>query len=65
MYSADFLIANWSLTPLARNYDIFERDGEVVGRQFRTDTGPIDILGQRRDKSDFLVVELKRDRASD
>ena len=61
----DFLIANWSLTPLARNYDIFEKDGEVVGRQFRTDTGPIDILGQRRDKSDFLVVELKRDRASD
>ena len=24
-----------------------------------------DILGQKKDKSDFLVVELKRDRASD
>ncbi len=34
-------------------------------QQYRTSTGPIDILGQRKDKSDYLVVELKRDRASD
>ena len=37
----------------------------MVGRQFRTDTGPIDILGQHKVSSDFLVIELKRDRASD
>ena len=37
----------------------------MVGQQFRTETGPIDILGLKKDRSDFLVVELKRDRASD
>ena len=61
----DFLVSNWSRTPLAREFEIYQKDGDVVGQQFRTNTGPIDILGQRKDKSDFLVVELKRDRASD
>ena len=61
----DFLVSNWTRTPLAREYEIYQKDGDVVGQQFRTNTGPIDILGQRKDKSDFLVVELKRDRASD
>ena len=61
----DFLVSNWTRTPLARDYEIYQKDGDVVGQQFRTNTGPIDILGQRKDKSDFLVVELKRDRASD
>ena len=31
----------------------------------KTGTGPIDILGLNKDKSDFLLLELKRDRASD
>ena len=61
----DFLVSNWTRTPLARDFEIYQKDGDVVGQQFRTNTGPIDILGQRKDKSDFLVVELKRDRASD
>ena len=61
----DFLVSNWTRTPLAREFEIYQKDGDVVGKQFRTNTGPIDILGQRKDKSDFLVVELKRDRASD
>jgi hypothetical protein len=61
----DFLVSNWDRTPLAKEYDIFEENGERCGQQYRTSTGPIDILGQRKDKSDFLVVELKRDRASD
>ena len=61
----DFLVSNWDRTPLSENYEIFEQNGQQCGQQFRTDIGPIDILGQRRDKSDFLVVELKRDRASD
>lgn len=61
----DFLVTNWDKTPLAREYEIFRENGEIRGQQFRTDTGPIDILGRRKDKFDFLVVELKRDRASD
>ena len=36
-----------------------------MGQQYHTSTGPIDILVLDKNKSDFLVVELKRDRASD
>ena len=61
----DFLVTNWNRSPLSTDYEIFQQDGVMVGQQFRTETGPIDILGLKKDRSDFLVVELKRDRASD
>jgi len=31
-------------------YDIFQEDGELVGQQYQTDTGAIDILAQGKDK---------------
>jgi restriction system protein len=40
----DFLVKNWANTELGKDYHIFEEDGEVVGQQFPSDTGPIDIL---------------------
>ncbi len=61
----EFLIANWSKTELGKNYDIYEEDGELVGQQYPSDTGPIDILAISKDKKDLLIVELKRGRASD
>lgn len=61
----DFIVRNWHSLPIGNQYDIYQKDGEQVGQQFRTSTGPIDILGLNKDKSDFLVLELKRDRASD
>ena len=61
----DFLVHNWSSTPLGQEYDIYTDDGAVVGQQFPTDTGPIDILGISKDKKTLLVVELKKGRASD
>lgn len=61
----DFLVANWSQTPLGKKYDIFEDDGELVGEQYPSDTGPIDILAISKDKKELLVVELKKGRASD
>lgn len=60
-----FLVANWSNTELGQNYDIFVEDGEVAGQQYQTDTGPIDILAQSKDKKEYLVIELKKRRASD
>lgn len=60
-----FLVQNWALTDLAREYDIYEEDGECVGQQYRTDTGAIDILAIGKDKKSLLVVELKKGRASD
>lgn len=61
----DFLVQNWKQTELGKNYDIYEEEGEILGQQFRTDTGPIDILAISKDKKELLVVELKKGRASD
>lgn len=61
----DFLVQNWAQTDLGKDYDIYEEDGEKVGQQYPTDTGPMDILAIRKDKSELLVVELKKGRASD
>lgn len=61
----DFIATNWKHTHLGELYTIYEENGIQVGRQFRTDTGPLDILALSKDGKEFLVVELKRDRASD
>jgi len=60
----DFLIKNWAHTDLGKIYDIYE-DEENTGRQFLTDTGPLDILAVSKDKSELLVIELKKGRATD
>jgi len=61
----DFLIRNWKLIDLGKEYDVYEDDGERVGQQFPTDTGPMDILALSKDAKTLLVVELKKGRASD
>lgn len=64
-YLEEFLISNWDKTELAKNYSIFTEDGVVVGQQYETDTGPIDILAISKDSKTLLVIELKKGRASD
>lgn len=61
----DFLVKNWSRTLLGKNYNIYEVDGELVGQQFPSDTGYIDILAISKDGKEILVIELKKGRASD
>ena len=61
----DFLVRNWTSTILGREYDIYEEEGENIGQQYPSDTGPIDILAISKDKRELLVVELKKGRASD
>ena len=61
----DFLVKNWKNTSLGKQYDIYELDGELVGQQFPSDTGPLDILAISKDRNTFLVVELKKGRVSD
>lgn len=56
---------NWAQMELGRAYDIYEEDGDLVGQQYPTDTGPIDILAISKDRNTLLVVELKRGKASD
>jgi restriction system protein len=61
----DFLVKNWKQTELGKEFDIFEEDGILLGQQYPSDTGPIDILAVSKDKKTLLVVELKKGRASD
>lgn len=61
----DFLVSNWEGTELGRRYNIYNVDGEMVGQQYPSDTGPIDILAISKDGLELLVVELKKGRASD
>lgn len=61
----DFLVQNWKSTELGKHYDIYEEDGEIVGQQYPSDTGPIDILAISKDKKELLVVELKKGRIGD
>lgn len=65
MHLEDFLVQNWKHTDLGKEYDIYEDEGELVGKQYNTDTGRIDILAISKDKKRLLVLELKRGRASD
>ena len=60
-----FLVQNWNHTLLGKDFEIFEEEGELVGQQFPSDTGPIDILAVSKDKKTLLVIELKKGRASD
>ena len=61
----DFLIQNWKSTDIGKNFNVYEEDGEMVGQQYPTDTGPIDILAVSKDNKTLLVVELKKGRVSD
>jgi len=61
----EFLVRNWGGTELSSIYEIYSEEGELVGQQFPTDTGPIDILGISKDAKTLAVIELKRGRATD
>ena len=61
----DFLVQNWPQTTLSQKYDLLYEDNELVGQQYPTDTGYIDLLAVSKDKKELLVIELKKGRASD
>lgn len=61
----DFLVHNWKHTELGKHYNVYEQDGEIIGQQYPSDTGPIDLLAVSKDGKEILVVELKKGRISD
>jgi restriction system protein len=61
----DFLVKNWLQTPLGKDFNIYSEEGEIIGQQYPTDAGIIDILAVSRDGKRLLIIELKRGRASD
>lgn len=61
----NFLIKNWANTSLGKKYNVFEENGELVGQQYPTDTGEIDVLAISKDQKELLIIELKRGRTTD
>lgn len=62
----EFIIDNWSKTEFANDYDLFKDDeGEIIAQQFPTEVGYMDILAIKKDKSEILVIELKKGRSGD
>lgn len=60
-----FLVTNWDNLDIGKNFRIFQENGELVGQQYETPVGKIDILAESKDHKTLLVIELKRGRASD
>ena len=60
----DYIIKNWKNIELNQNYDIHKENNKLC-TQYQTGSGPLDILAISKDKNEFLVIELKKSRASD
>jgi hypothetical protein len=58
----EYLYTNWDHTKgrffNGKYYDL-------IGRQYYTDTGPLDLLAISKDRTKYLVIELKKGQASD
>lgn len=62
----DYMFDNWDVLDLARDWEIYTRDGEPeAGYEFRTPIGRIDLLARHKWKPQWLVIELKREKSSD
>lgn len=62
----DYMFDNWEMIDLAKEWEIFTRDGEPeAGYEYRTPIGRIDLLARNRTAPRWLVIELKREKSSD
>lgn len=61
----DFIVENWNRLNAFKNYALHEEDGEIVGQQYSTNIGRIDILARSKDRREWLVIELKKGKTSD
>tara|TARA_B100000886_G_C20285146_1_gene432980 strand:- start:42 stop:431 length:390 start_codon:yes stop_codon:yes gene_type:complete len=61
----EFIIGNWNSLDLGKENDLCEEQIDGKRRKFRTDTGEIDIFALSKDKKTYLVIKLKKGRASD
>ncbi len=61
----DFIIENWDRLDLCNNYRILEEDGDIIGQQYVTPIGRIDILAKGKDNKEWLVIELKKGKTGD
>lgn len=58
----DFLVENWEKTSLGKRYSLLEEDGDIVGQQYTTNIGRIDLLAREKKTGDWVIIELKKGR---
>ena len=61
----DFIVENWDKLTLGKNYEILKENGQIIGQQYATPVGRIDILAKNKDGKEWLVIELKKGKSSD
>lgn len=61
----EFLIENWERIEFGKQFDILTEDGDIVGQQYITPIGRIDLLCKSKDDKEWLVLELKKGKSSD
>ena len=61
----DFIAENWDKIDRFKDYEIYQEEGELLGQQYNTNIGRIDILARRKDQKEWLVIELKKGRSAD
>lgn len=64
-YLEEFIVSNWNNIDIGSRYDRWEEEIDGARRKQRTDTGEIDIFALSKDKTEYLVIELKKGRATD
>jgi hypothetical protein len=64
-YLEEFIVSNWDNIDLGKKYGRCEEEIEGKRKKARTDTGEIDIFALSKDETEYLVIELKKGRASD
>ncbi len=65
-YLHEFLVDNWDVTELSKEWSLLEEDGEIVGSEYYTgEVGEIDLLAKHKTENKWLVIELKRNQTSD
>jgi hypothetical protein len=61
----EFLVDNWDVTELSKNWSLLDEDGEIIGSHYRAgEIGEIDLLAKHNTDKKFLVIELKAGRTS-
>lgn len=61
-----FLADNWANLDVGKEWDLYEKDGDIAGVEFDTrEIGRIDLLAKHKNDPRWLVVEIKRDQTSD
>jgi hypothetical protein len=61
----DFLRDNWDRTELGSEWELLIEGGDLVGYEYPTGVGRIDLLAHHRTDKRWLVIELKRGQTSD